>query len=95
MKSTTLKKEFKQTLKDSHTKTNWDNDYELELARKLINGGLHKTDVACRLASVIDEDLDKIESEREIELDQNDDYIGYLLDAIRYVAGVSDNADNG
>ena len=45
--------------------------------------------------SVIDEDLDKIESEREIELDQNDDYIGYLLDAIRYVAGVSDNADNG
>ena len=95
LKSTTLKKEFKQTLKDSHTKTNWDNDYELELARKLINGGLHKTDVACRLASVIDEDLDKIESEREIELDQNDDYIGYLLDAIRYVAGVSDNADNG
>lgn len=95
LKSTTLKNNFKQALKDSHTKTGWDDDYELELARKLINGGLHKTDIACRLANVIDEDLDKIESEREIELDQDDDYIGYLLDAIRYVAGESNNDNNG
>ena len=95
LESPTLQKQFKQALENSHTGTNWENSHEKELAKKLINKGLNKTDVACRLASAIDEDLDKIESERVIGLDQNDDYLGYLLDAIRYVAGVSDNADNG
>ena len=95
LKSSTLKKQFKQALENSHTGTSWKDSHEEELAKKLINKGLNKTDIACRLASTIDEDLDKIGNDREIELDQNDMYLGYLLDAIRYVAGVSDNANNG
>lgn len=94
LESTTLKEQFKQALEDSHTGTSWENRHEKELSKKLINKGLNKTDIACRLAKAIDEDLDKDESEREIGLDQDDIYIGYLLEAIRYVVGVSNNVDN-
>lgn len=95
LKSATLEKQFKQVLENSHTGTPWERSHEEELAKKLINKGLNKTDIACRLASAIDEDLNKTESEREIELNQDDDYIGYLLDAIRYVAGENNNDNNG
>ena len=51
------------------------------------------TAISCDISKP--EDLDKVESEREIELDQDDDYTRYLLDAIRYVAGDSNNDNNG
>ena len=95
LESSTLQEQFKQALEDSHTRTSWENRHEKELSKKLINKGLNKTDIACRLAKAIDEDLNKVESEREIRVDQDDTYIGYLLEAIRYVVKGNNNADNG
>lgn len=95
LQSETLKEKFKIVLQSVHTRTEWQNGFEIELGAKLINKVLKKTHIACKLAHIIDIDISKTEAEREIELYQNDKHIGYLLDAIRYVAGESNNDNNG
>ena len=60
------------------------------IAIKLIdkNKKLSKTEVAYRLATAIDEDLQKTPDERTITIDpDNDNSINYLIQAIRYAAG--------
>ena len=60
------------------------------LAIKLIdkNRKLNKTEVAYRLATALDEDLQKKPEEQTIVIDtDNDESIKYLIKAIRYAAG--------
>lgn len=53
-------------------------DTEKELAKKLLNKGLKKTDIAYRLARAIEKDI-------KINIDENDSTIKYLINAIKYV----------
>ena len=76
--------------KSIHSGTDWDTDFEKMIAIKLIdkNKKLSKTEVAYRLATAIDEDLQKTPDERTITIDpDNDNSINYLIQAIRYAAG--------
>jgi putative ATP-dependent endonuclease of OLD family len=69
---------FKETVKSIHTQTDWDTDFEKELANKLINKGLKKTQIAYLLAKKLEED-----SLNELNILDNDT-IKYLIDAIKY-----------
>jgi putative ATP-dependent endonuclease of OLD family len=50
---------------------------EMELGKKLINKGLYKTEIAYKLAQ-------SIENDNAVVLNQNDEPIKYLVDAIKY-----------
>ena len=90
-KSTSITTAFQKVCKTIHSKTDWEKDFEKTLAIKLIdkNSKLKKTEVAYRLANVLDEDLEKTEKERAIIIDPDneDDSINYLIQAIRYATG--------
>ena len=89
-KSTSLKSTFQSVCKSIHTGTDWNTDFEKMLAIKLIdkNRKLNKTEVAYRLATALDEDLQKKPEEQTIVIDtDNDESIKYLIKAIRYAAG--------
>ncbi len=90
-KSTSITTAFQKVCKTIHSRTDWEKDFEKTLAEKLIgkNSKLKKTEVAYRLANVLDEDLEKTEEERTIIIDPNneDDSINYLIQAIRYATG--------
>lgn len=51
---------------------------EMELGKKLINKGLYKTEIAYKMAQAI-------ENDNLIVLNENDEPIKYLIDAIKYV----------
>ncbi|MDO6675050.1 AAA family ATPase [Tenacibaculum sp. 1_MG-2023] len=88
-KSNSLTSTLQSVCKSIHSRTNWDTDFEKTLAIKLIdkNKKLRKTEVAYRLATTIDEDLQKAPDERTIVIDiNNDESIKYLIQAIRYAA---------
>ncbi len=76
-KSTSLNSKFCEILKKVHPQINED-IIEEELAKKLINKGLKKTEIAYELAQ-------EIENNAGIEIDENDISIKYLIDAIKYV----------
>gem|GEM_PF-3062282 len=82
-KSTSLTTLFQTVVKAIHTGTDW-TDFEKALAKKLINKGLKKTEIAYQIANVIDEDL--IKPEREIQIGEID-AINYLVNAIKYATG--------
>lgn len=86
-KSTSLTTVFQKAAKEIHTKTDWNADFEKELARKLIDKKLKKTEIAYRIANAIDEDLSK--PTRTIQIASNDeaDTINYLIKAIKYATG--------
>ena len=86
-KSKKLTSSFQIHAKAIHTKTSWDSNFELELAKKLINQGLKKTEIAYRLAHDLDEEMNKDEHDRTLNLHEADttDSIYYLIEAIRYV----------
>lgn len=89
-KSTSLTSNLQSVCRSIHSVTDWDTNFEKMLAIKLIdkNRKLSKTEVAYRLATVIDEDLQKVPDERTITIDtDNDKSIKYLIQAIRYAAG--------
>lgn len=89
-KSTSLTATFQSVCKTIHPGIDWDTDFEKTLAIKLIdkNRKLNKTEVAYKLAHVIDEDLEKSPNDRIINIDpDNDDSIKYLIQAIRYATG--------
>lgn len=89
LKSNGLRSIFVSIVKSVHPQMQIDDSLEKEIATKLINKGLHKTEIAYRLAHAIDEDLLKRENERTIKIDPTDesDTINYLIKAIRYAAG--------
>lgn len=86
-KSKKLTSSFQIHAKAIHTKTPWDSNFELELAKKLINQGLKKTEIAYHLAHDLDMEMKKEKSVRTINLHETDatDSIYYLIEAIRYV----------
>lgn len=90
-KSTSITTAFQKVCKTIHSRTDWEKDFEKTLAEKLIgkNSKLKKTEVAYRLANVLDEDLKKTVQEKPIIIDPDneDDSINYLIQAIRYATG--------
>jgi len=88
-KSSSLSPLLQSVLKTIHSGTDWDTDFEKALAVKLINKGLKKTEIAYQIANAIDEDLNKPVEERTINIDteDEDDSIFYLVKAIKYATG--------
>ncbi len=76
-KSSSLNQIFCNALKKVHPQVD-EQKYEEELAKKLINKGLKKTDLAYELAK-------ELENDAEIEISQSDSGIKYLVDALKYV----------
>lgn len=77
-KSQSLTNKFQKAAKEIHSGTNWETNFEEELAKKLINKDLKKTEIAYQLAQ-------EIELDNAIRIDENDADIQYLIDAIKYV----------
>lgn len=84
--SNSLKTVFERVVKDIHSKTGWDSNFELELAKKLIDKTLEKTKIAYEIANEIDVDLRKPVDERGINITAGDS-INYLVSAIQYASG--------
>jgi putative ATP-dependent endonuclease of OLD family len=78
---------FQKHVKEIHSSTPWENDFELELAKKLINQGLSKTEIAYRVAHELDEEMKKSNTNQTLKLHEVDstDSIYYLIEAIHYV----------
>ncbi|EOX3946433.1 hypothetical protein ACPHXT_005003, partial [Vibrio alginolyticus] len=72
----------KKVLFEMHPQIDLDN-VEKELAIKLFNKSLCKTDFAYKLAKYIDPDSDVHDS--TIDLKQDDNYIKSLMDGVKYV----------
>lgn len=85
-KSVSISTLFQNAVKSIHTGTNWETDFEKELAEKLINKGLKKTEIAYQIADTIDEDLNKEVRTITISQDANDT-VNYLVKAIKYATG--------
>lgn len=83
-KSKTLGAIFQDIVKQIHTRTSWAAGFEKELAAKLINSGLDKTEIAYRLAQKLEDDMVSGQSTINIDIDDPDDTIHYLIQAIRY-----------
>jgi putative ATP-dependent endonuclease of OLD family len=92
-KSNSLTSTLQINAKSIHTGTDWDTDFEKSLAKKLINKGLKKTEIAYKIANAIDEDLKNFEEKKidakTINIATNDeaDSINYLVKARNYVTG--------
>lgn len=78
-KSASLSECFQEVVKNIHSGTNWDANFEKELARKLLNKGLEKTEIAYQLA----QKLDNLET---LTIEETDS-IYYLVEAIKYACG--------
>lgn len=88
-KSSKLSETFQSNAKLIHSIIFSDGkDFELELARQLINQGLKKTEIAYKIAHDLDAEIEKNLSLQTLKLDGTDttDSIFYLIEAIRYVA---------
>ena len=85
-KSTSLKTIFETAVKTIHSRTNWDTSFEKELATKLINKSLKKTEIAYHIANAIDEDICK-ENCIIQSIDDVDDTVNYIIKAIKYATG--------
>lgn len=83
-KSNSLGEKFKEITLSIHDQMNGA-DFERELSKKLIIKTLHKTEIAYKLAHLLDEDSEK--PFPEIELDENDQPIKNIIDAIKYTCG--------
>lgn len=84
-KSASLTTIFKTIVEAVHTGTNWD-DFEKTLAEKLINKGLNKTEIAYKMATAIDDDLNK-DVRTILNVDDTTDTVNYLVQAIKYATG--------
>lgn len=76
--SESLGEKFKDIVKEIHSGTDWNSDFEKELAKKLINKGLEKTKIAYKLAT----HLDSLDTCLDISAE---DTTNYLKQAIEYV----------
>lgn len=86
--SDSLGDEFKNIVKSIHPKTDWDSDFEKELAKKLLpsssSSKLEKTKIAYQLAT----HLDSLNTCLDISVE---DTINYLKQAIEYVTNTTNN----
>ncbi|WP_299111413.1 AAA family ATPase [uncultured Winogradskyella sp.] len=80
LKSKFLNSSLIEVLKNVHSGTNWDEDSEKELAKKLLNKGLKKSDIAYKLADKAENSFCINKSNGALETDS----INYLIKAIRY-----------
>lgn len=80
LKSEFLNSSLIEVLKNVHSGTNWDEDSEKELAKKLLNKGLKKSDIAYKLADKTENSFCINTSDETLETDS----INYLIKAIRY-----------
>lgn len=89
-KSSSLGHKFQDVVKAVHSSTNF-NNFEQMLKEKIGNKSLNKTEIAYRLANLIEESLlgDQQADEDNIgfEIKDDDESIKYLIDAIKYAAG--------
>ncbi len=76
-KSSSIGSKFQEIVKNIHSRTDW-TDFETKLSRKLIDKSLNKTEIAYRLAQNIENETS------EITINENDNPIKYLIDAIKY-----------
>jgi putative ATP-dependent endonuclease of OLD family len=76
-KSSSFGNKFQAIVKEIHSGTNFDN-FEKTLCKKLGDKSLKKTEVAYRLVNSI--------KENEIEIEDEDGYIKYIIDAIKYAS---------
>ncbi len=83
LKSSSLGSSFRKAFKKVHPRIN-EEDAENELVKKLRSGGLNKTEIAYQLAQVINED--SVRERPEISINEKDEYIKYLIKAIRYAS---------
>ena len=89
-KSQALSNIFQNTVKNIHNRTDWETDFEKTLAEKLIdkNKKIKKTEIAYKIATLIDEDLAKDLPERIINILQTKrESINYIIKAIKYASG--------
>lgn len=86
LNSSCLSNGFKTVVEAIHTGTNWTNDFEKSLAEKLINKGLQKTEIAYKLANLLDQNFENTTSLVNINKDDDIDTISYLIKAIRYAS---------
>ena len=77
-RSTALSPYFVEVVKEVHSGTDWDTDFELSLATKLLKKTLNKSEIAYRLAQ-------KLESVDALDI-QATDSANYLVEAIRYAS---------
>ncbi|MEX1014153.1 MAG: AAA family ATPase [Candidatus Paceibacterota bacterium] len=78
-KSESIKENFKQAVIEVHPRIfSSKDDFDNKLEEQLKKGGLNKTEVAYRLAEIIKRD-------EEMVIDDSDEYIKYLIEAIKYV----------
>lgn len=92
-KSVSIGEKVKDIVLGVHPQMQPDN-FEAELAKKLINKGLKKTEIAYQLAKEFENDLQRNEDEAEIKIiigdedeEEQDLAISYLINAIKYVCG--------
>lgn len=83
-KSKILTDSFVTETKKIHTSSEWNEDFEYNLGKSLINKVLHKTDIAYNLALSIDGD---VANNISMESANADDTIDYIIKAIKYAAG--------
>jgi len=92
--STCLSNIFQKAAKATHEDTDWDSDFEMSLAIKLLNKGLGKTEIAYVISNEIDDDLKKVaqgqKANKEIVIDaeNENDSINYLIKAIKHASGI-------
>ncbi|HEY0980205.1 MAG TPA: AAA family ATPase [Candidatus Paceibacterota bacterium] len=86
LNSSCLSDSFKMVVEAIHTGTNWTDDFEKSLAEKLINKGLKKTEIAYKLANLLDKNFQNTTSLVTINKDDEADTISYLIKAIRYAS---------
>lgn len=84
-KSPSFSSTFKQTARKVHPKMS-DENFETDLARKLILKTLKKTEIAYLLSQAIESDLSKPAAESELNIGQNDP-VEYLINAIKHACG--------
>ncbi|AMR32720.1 ATP-dependent endonuclease [Mucilaginibacter sp. PAMC 26640] len=84
-KSTSLTKSFIAETTKIHSGQEWKDDFEYNLGKSLINKVLHKTEIAYNLALSIDKD---ISNNVFIDATDDSDTISYILNAIKYAAGI-------
>jgi len=85
-KSTSLTATFQTATRKIHSNSPWDDDFEKELAKKLINKGFKKTKIAYEMANTIDDNLSK--EDRTIQnIDDANDKVNYIVKAIKYATG--------
>lgn len=92
-KSASMTTLFVETVKEVHSGTDWDSDFEKKLAEKLIVKSLDKTEIAYRMANKMLDYL-LLDSERQSpplkgvnEALGKADSIEYILNAIRHASG--------